>query len=73
MFICTTDMSPTRKEGSEINSKQDMTLKNNQILYTTASDRLRNSHGQGVAADAILVVCCLTSSSSNLNRKDCYS
>ena len=27
----------------------------NQTLYATARDRLRNSHGEGITADAVLV------------------
>jgi hypothetical protein len=43
-------------KGSAINNKhKTIDNDNNQILYATARDRLRNSHGQGVTADSILV------------------
>jgi hypothetical protein len=49
-------MNPTRNKGSAINTKHK-TIDNddNQTLYATARDRLRNSHGQGVTAAAVLV------------------
>jgi hypothetical protein len=49
-------MSPTGKKGSANNNKHK-TIGNddNQTLYATARDGLRNSHGQGVTAAAVLV------------------
>jgi hypothetical protein len=48
--------SKQENKGSAINNKHK-TIDNddNQMLYATARDRLRNSHGQGVAAAAVLV------------------
>jgi hypothetical protein len=45
-----------------------MTLNNNQELYVTTSDRLRNSHGQVVTADAVLVT--RSPVQRKLNRND---
>jgi hypothetical protein len=45
-----------------------MTLNNNQELYVTTSDRLRNSHGQGVTADTVLVT--KSQVQRKLNRND---
>jgi hypothetical protein len=43
-------------KGSAINNKHNtIDNDNNQTLYATARDRLRNSHGQGVTAAAVLV------------------
>jgi hypothetical protein len=40
---------------TKINNKHNNdALVSNQTLYATASDRLCNSHGQGVMADAII-------------------
>jgi hypothetical protein len=45
-----------------------MTLNNNQELYVTTNDQLRNSHGQGVTAHAILVT--KSPVQKKLNRDD---
>jgi hypothetical protein len=58
LILCKHVIVQTQQEnkGSTNNNKQK-TIDNddNQTLYATARDRLRNSHGQGVTADAVLV------------------
>jgi hypothetical protein len=44
----------TRAQQS-ITNKKTIDNDDNQTLYATARDRLRNSHSQGVTADAVLV------------------
>jgi hypothetical protein len=48
----------TRTQTTMTNTKicDNDALTNNQTLYTMASDWLRNSQGQGIVADTILVV-----------------
>ena len=58
LILCKHVIVRTQQENKgSANNNKHKTIDNddNQTLYATARDRLRNSHGQGVTADAVLV------------------